>query len=441
MRYDTVIRNGSVVTPGGVEKVSIAISDGLIAAVEPDISGDAAEEIDAAGLHVLPGLIDAHVHFNEPGRADWEGFATGSAAVAAGGGTCYFDMPLNSSPPTIDGPSFDLKRAAAEGQSVTDFALWGGLVPGNVEMLDELAERGVVGFKAFMCSSGIPDFERADDRTLLDGMARASKFNLPVAVHAENDDLTRRAGNGSGVRDYLNSRPLIAELEAMQRAILLAAETGCSLHIVHVSCGRGVALVEEARLRGVDVTCETCPHYLELSDEDMERLGAVAKCAPPLRSSADRDDLWSRLPQIHLVASDHSPSPPEMKMSDNFFEAWGGVAGCQTTLSILLGHLHRDITLPRLAALTAGAPAERFRLPRKGRIEKEFDADLTLADLNDREVLRKEDLFYRHPVSPYLDRSLPRFVRRTILRGRTIFADGKLTGIRPGRLVRPKARV
>ena len=437
MRYDIVIRNGSVVTPEGVENVSIAISDGLIAVVEPELSGDAAEEIDATGLHVLPGLIDSHVHFNEPGRTDWEGFATGSSAIAAGGGTCYFDMPLNSSPPTIDGPSFDLKRAAAEAQSVTDFGLWGGLVPGNVEMLDDLAERGVVGFKAFMCSSGISDFERADDRTLFDGMARASRLKLPVAVHAENDELTRYMGNGTGVRDYLNSRPVLAELEAMQRAILLAEETGCSLHLVHVSCGRGVALVAEARLRGVDVTCETCPHYLELSDEDMERLGAVAKCAPPLRSRADRDDLWSHLAQIDLVASDHSPSPPELKTSDDFFRVWGGIAGCQTTLAILLKH---RLTLPRLAALTSRAPADRFRLPRKGRIETDFDADLTLVDLKDVNTLRLEDLFYRHAVSPYLDLSIPRFVRRTIVRGQTVFVDGKLTGVRAGRLATPKAR-
>jgi allantoinase len=446
--YDLIIRGGAVVTTGGVEPLAIGVADGVIAAVAPELAGGAREELDAAGLHVLPGLVDAHVHFNEPGRTDWEGIATGSAALAAGGGTCFFDMPLNAAPPTLDAASFDLKRAAAEGRAAADFGLWGGLVPGDLDRMDELAERGAVGFKAFLSATGTADFERADDLTLLDGMARAAALGLPVAVHAESEAVTAglarraRAEGRTGVRDYLKSRPAVAELEAIQRVTLFAEETGCALHVVHVSTGRGVALVAEARRRGVDVTCETCPHYLLLTADDVERLGAAAKCAPPLRDRADVDALWRHVLDggVHLVASDHSPAPPSMKAAADFFEVWGGIAGCQSTLPILLaeGHGARGLPLPRLAELVAGAPAERFGIAGKGRIEPGYDADLVLVDREARAVLRTEDLLYRHPISPYVGRRLHGLVRRTLVRGRAVFADGAPTGVRPGRLVRPR---
>ena len=252
----------------------LAVADGRIVAVGPELSGPAREEVDARGLLVLPGAVDAHVHLNEPGRTDWEGFATGTAALAAGGTTCAIDMPLNAVPPTIDGAAFDAKVAAATGVARVDMALWGGLVPGDRDRLDELAARGVVGFKAFMSASGVQEFEAADDLTLLEGMARAASLGLPVAVHAESEELTSRLARRAvaerrvGVRDYLASRPVLAELEAIGRAIAFAAETGCALHVVHVSSGRGVALVAQARARGVDVTCETCPHYLVLDADD-----------------------------------------------------------------------------------------------------------------------------------------------------------------------------
>ncbi len=447
MRYDLIIRSGTVVQRSDVATRSIGIVDGAIADVEPELAGDATTEIDAEGLYVLPGAIDAHVHFNEPGRTEWEGIATGSAALAAGGGTCFFDMPLNSAPPTLDARSFDLKRSAAERQSVTDFGLWGGLVPGDPDRLDELAERGVVGFKAFMSASGIPDFERADDATLLDGMARAAALSLPIAVHAENDTITSVlaeraiAGGRTARRDYLDSRPVVAELEAIGRAVLFAEETGCSLHIVHVSSGRGVAVVAEARRRGVNVTCETCPHYLVLTEEDLERLGAEAKCAPPLRSRAELDELWRHVlaGRVDLIASDHSPAPPTMKTSDNFFDVWGGIAGCQSMLSLLLteGHYARKASLSHMTNLVTRAVADRFKIPGKGRIESGYDADLVLVDLDNPTPLRPQDLFYRHPISPYLGRPVHGLVRRTLVRGRTVFADGKPTGDRAGRLVTP----
>src|SRR5215218_10787571 len=288
--YDLIVRRGTLVFAGGPEEVDLAVADGRIAAIASGLEGVVREEVDASGLHVFPGIIDAHAHFNEPGRTHWEGFATGTRALAAGGMTAYVEMPLNAHPPTCDAESFDLKIAAAEASSLVDFGLWGGLVPGNVARLDELAEHGVVGFKAFMSNSGIEDFEAADDLTLFEGMQRAAELGLPVLVHAENDQITSRlarramAEGRTTMRDYLNSRPVAAELEAIGRAILFAEETGCSLHVVHVGTGRGIALVVAARARGVAVTCETCAHYLVLSEEDAKELGGAAKCAPPLRS-------------------------------------------------------------------------------------------------------------------------------------------------------------
>ncbi|HKP52747.1 MAG TPA: allantoinase [Chloroflexia bacterium] len=446
--YDLIIRNGTLVTAGGTNPADLAIAEGHIVEVGPELEGTSREEIDAAGLHIFPGVIDAHVHCNEPGRTEWEGFSTGTAALAAGGATLFFDMPLNSHPPTLDAASFDLKLAAAQASSLVDFGLWGGLVPGNLDHLDELAEQGVVGFKAFMSNSGIDDFPACDDLTLYEGMARAARLGRIVAVHAESDPLTtslakRAISQGrTSVRDYLQSRPVIAELEAIGRAILYAQETGCSLHIVHVSSGRGVEMVAEARLRGIDVSCETCPHYLSLTDEDVERLGGIAKCAPPIRSQEEQDALWRSLADgtLPMVASDHSPAPPEMKEGDNFFTVWGGISGCQSLLQLLLtdGHSARDLPLIDVARVTSSYVAKRFGLlPQKGILEVGVDADVTLVDLETSTVLRQEDLFYRHKQSPYIGKPMNGRVVRTMVRGTTVFRDGTIVSGPVGRLVKP----
>jgi allantoinase len=417
----------------------IGVSEGKIVALAGNLSGSAKLEINAHDLAIFPGVIDAHVHFNEPGRTDWEGFATGSRAAAAGGTTTVFEMPLNAHPPTTNRENFELKRAAAEASSLVDFGLWGGLVPGNLSDLEALRDCGVVGLKAFMCNSGIADFPSVDATTLRAGMKRAAGLDLLVAVHAESEEMTSaltgaaRAAGKKEVRDYLESRPVAAELEAIGVAIDLAAETGCRLHIVHVSCGSGVRLVADARARGIDVTCETCPHYLVLTERDMEQLGAVAKCAPPLRSSTDQRQLRNRLRDITTIGSDHSPSPPEMKQSDNFFDVWGGISGCQHLLALLLD---ADVSQDEIARLTSGDVASRFRVPAKGAIAVGKDADFTLVDLKAREVVAAESLHYRHQQSPYVGRSL-QSVRRTFLRGQTIFENGKFATPPMGRFVRP----
>jgi allantoinase len=441
---DLVLRGGTVVTPDGVRRADVGIAEGGIRAVEPELAGR--EEIDARGLHLFPGVIDAHLHFNEPGRADWEGFETGSCALAAGGGTLFFDMPLNAHPPTVDAESFNLKLAAARRQSLTDFAFWGGLVPHNLDHLEALAECGVIGFKAFMCSSGIEDFCGIDDRTLREGMKRAARLGLPVAVHAECENLTRRLSEErlsqgrTTVRDFLESRPVEAELEAIRRAVDIAGETGCALQVVHISCGAGIELVAEARRRGVNVTGETCPHYLTLTQEDMARIGATAKCAPPLRSEEHRQALWRQLlaGNVSNVGSDHSPSPPEMKQGTNFFKIWGGISGVQHTLPLLLTGLARegDAGLTLAAALLSSRVAARFALPAsKGHLAPGADADLVLVDMGSEFEVCAEDLLDRHRQSPYVGRKLRGRVVRTLLRGRTLFENGRIVAKPGGKFV------
>jgi allantoinase len=444
---DLVLRGGSVVTPERTVTADVAIEDGRIAAIGIAIPG-ARQEIDARGLTTLPGLIDIHVHFNEPGRAEWEGAATGSRALAAGGGTLFFDMPLNSSPCTVGPAEFDQKRAALERSSITDFAIWGGIVPGNCGELAALAERGVIGFKAFMADSGLPEFPRSDDLTLYEGMREAARLGLPVAVHAESDELIKSltgramAAGRTGIRDYLESRPVMAEVGAIQRAALLASEAGAKLHIVHVSSGRGVAAAFEARARGADITIETCPHYLFFTEEDVERIGAAAKCAPPLRDKREQEKLWSALLRgvVNSVASDHSPAPPEMKRDANFFRVWGGIAGAQSTLAVLLtaGHHERRLPLTRVADLIASLPARRFRLPHKGGVVVGNDADLTLVDLSATYTLHEDSLLQQHRISPYIGSSFCGMVRQTLLRGQPIFVDGKIVEQGTGRFVRPE---
>jgi len=447
-QYDLLVRHGTVVTPAGESYVDVAVADGHIVTIGPDLAGTSKEEINAEGLHVFPGVIDAHVHFNEPGRTSWEGFATGTAALAAGGTTSYIEMPLNASPPTLDAESFDLKLKAAQATSLVDFALWGGLVPGNLEHLDELAQCGVVGFKAFMSNSGIADFPMADDLTLYEGMARVARLGLIVIVHAENEQITsglaRRAlaEGRTGIRDYFASRPVIAELEAIERAILFASETGCPLHIVHVSSGRGVGLVIEAQARGVNVSCETCPHYLVLTEEDVERLEGVAKCSPPIRSQAEQEALWQHIfaGNLPMVVSDHSPAPADMKTDANFFKVWGGISGCQSVLQLLLTAAYdkRHLPLPTVASLTSENIARRFGLfPSKGRLAPGADADLVFVDLQSRHQLQANNLFYRHKHSPYIDMMLRGRIVRTLVRGQTVFLEGKIVSAPIGRFLKP----
>jgi allantoinase len=342
----------------------------------------------------------------------------------------------------LDGKSFDLKRKAAEASSRTDFALWGGLTPGNLDRLEELADRGAVGFKAFMCNSGIADFPAADDYTLFRGMQIAARLGLVVAVHAENDSLAAGLSASAikqgktGVADYLKSRPAVVEVEAIRRAIALARETGCRLHIVHVSSGQGASAAHVGGMYA-DVTFETCPHYFLLTEEDLPLLGPVAKCAPPLRSRRDVDDLIFALSagEISFVGSDHSPSPATMKQGDDWFKLWGGIAGVQSTLPAMLS-IDPPLALPAVAAYTSRNIARRFNIP-KATIGIGYDGDFALVDVAADYELTREMLLDRHKLSPYVGRRFRGVVKRTIVRGHTVFRDGKTIGDFRGRLITP----
>ena len=429
---DLVIRGGIVVTSSSIGLADVAVTDGRISAVGPNLSEDAAEEIDASGLHVFPGGIDSHVHFNEPGRTEWETIANGSAALAAGGYTSYIDMPLNNLPVTIDSPAFDLKVAAAKRSSLLDFGFWGGLVPGNVDRLEELANRGVVGFKAFMCPSGIDEFPACDEKTLREGMKRIAELGSILLVHAE-DPSKLSDPKGTTARDFLESRPWEAELSAVHNAIGWAREAGCRLHIVHVSWVPSAALIQVARENGADVSGETCPHYLLYSEDDLERLGGLGKCAPPLRSAGSLDAMWTSLSDgwLQMVVSDHSPCTLELKQGENFLRIWGGISGCQSTRQLLLAQNRLDLSL--IAALTSTNVANRFGLKHKGDVASGFDADLWVVDLSHEDVVRREDLLYRNPFSAHEGQPIRGRTARTLVRGQTVFKEGNVVRGAAGR--------
>jgi allantoinase len=424
-----IIRGGTIVTARGVERTDIAISGGQITAVGQSLDADG-EEIDATGLHVFPGGIDSHVHFNEPGRTEWEDIAHGSAALAAGGYTSFIDMPLNNLPVTTDVAAFDLKLEAMKRSSKVDFGLWGGLVPGNLDELEPLVRRGVMGFKAFMCPSGIDEFPAADEQTLREGMKRIAELGSILLVHAEDPS---RLGSPAGgtARDFIWSRPADAELQAISLALAIAGEAGCRLHVVHVSTARGVELIHEAQQGGIDASGETCPHYLLYVESDIERMGGIAKCAPPFRTAIDREKLWWMLRdgRLPMVVSDHSPSTLELKRGDDFTKIWGGISGCQSTRQLLLAM--GRLELPVIAAVTSTNIANRFRLAGKADIAPGFDADLWLADLSHEELVMPDDLLYRNPFSAHEGQRIRGRTVKTLVRGED---PGS------GRFIRPGAR-
>ncbi|WP_338587136.1 allantoinase AllB [Paenibacillus sp. Y5S-9] len=433
--FDTIIRGARVVLRDRVEQLDIGITGEKITELSKRLTaGEATCIIEAEGLTVMPGVVDIHVHFNEPGLASWEGFRSGSAALAAGGITTYVDMPLNGVPPTTRPEAWEMKMKAAANQSYVDYAFWGGLVPGNREELAPVSQLGAAGFKAFMSEPGGEGediFARADDHTLLDGMHELATLKRVLALHAEDEGIVAELGAKSIAEgktepmDYVQSRPVEAEVVAVARALKYGEQTGCALHFVHISTREALDLIAEAKRRGQDVTSETCPHYLTLTEQDVVRLGAVAKCAPPLRSSSEQEQLWDALTSglVDVIASDHSPCPPSMKQSDNFFEIWGGISGAQSTLLIMLedGHLQRNIDLPLLGRVLSLQPAKRLGLESKGEIAIGKDADLVLIDWEKSTILNTEDLLYTHKQSPYVGRTFKCQIADVFCRGQRVY--------------------
>jgi allantoinase len=422
-----IVRGGTVVTARGVERADVVVNHGRIAEVGPHLEGYG-QVIDGSGLHVFPGGIDSHVHFNEPGRTDWETIASGSAALAAGGYTSFIDMPLNNLPVTTTVEAFDMKVEAMRRSAGVDYGLWAGLIPGNLDQLEPLVVRGAMGFKAFMCPSGIDEFPPCDVQTLRDGMAKIAELGSVLLVHAESP-AKLKAPAGPTAREFLDSRPPDAEIEAIRDLAGLARDTGCRTHVVHVSTVQGMTMIAEAQLHGVEISGETCTHYLLYCDADLERLGGAGKCAPPFRSAGNRDDMLAILAagEIEMVVSDHSPSTLALKEGADFRKIWGGISGCQSTRQLLLAQDRLD--LPTVAALTATNVARRFHLPDKGDIAPGFDADLWLVDLDHEDVVRREDLLYRNPPSAHEGQRIRGRTVKTLVRG---LEAGPAELIRPG---------
>lgn len=431
--YDLILKGGTVVEPHQVTHSDIAVKDGKIVQIAPEIVNQDSPTVELKGKIVLPGAIDAHVHFNEPGNVDWEGIETGSRMLAAGGATLYFDMPLNSNPPTIDVPSLKLKEQLSKEKSVIDYRFWGGLVPQNISELERLAECNVIGFKAFISNSGFEPFSSVDNLALLNGMKEISRLGKILSLHAESDEMTRLLANekiASGKlepKDYCESRPIIAEVEAVQRALAYAEITGCALHFVHISSPEAVQVIHEAKRHGIDVTLETCAHYLLFNDEAFEEHGVYAKCAPPLRAPRVQRELIELVAEgkIDFITSDHSPCSPELKdlSKRNFFEAWGGINGGQfTLLSVLQVAKEKGLPLTKVAKLTAEAPAVRFGIEGQGRIEVGYDANFAIVE-EVPFVVTKETMYAKHKHSLYENHEFPYTIFATYYKGKMIFTS------------------
>jgi len=431
------VRGGLVVTERETRRADVIVAGERIEAVLDPGAGAAEEEIAAHGLLVLPGVVDAHVHVNEPGRAEWEGWRAATRGAAAGGVTTVADMPLNSLPPTLDGAAFDAKRAFAEREAIVDFALWGGLVGDDPAPLRELRGRGVVGVKAFMCPSGVDEFAHLDPDALEPALHAAAAAGLLVAVHAEDEDAVAHATRelrAAGRRDpaaWEPSRPIPAEVRAIECLGRAARIGGATVHVVHASNAGAVDAAARCRIAGARMTIETCPHYLTFDASDLGRIGPPLKCAPPVRTSAERERLWRSVREgaVDLVASDHSPCPRELKERGDIWDVWGGVAGVQFTLAALLteGVHRRGLGESALARLLAGAPARLLGIAdRKGAIRAGLDADLALVDPEREWTVTARELEARNGVSAYLGRRFRGKVVRTIVRGRTVYRDGEV---------------
>jgi allantoinase len=432
MRYDLVVRSRRTVLPDGTRAAAVAVSGPAIVAIEGyDTRLDTAHDVDLDGLALLPGLVDTHVHVNEPGRTEWEGFATATRAAAAGGVTTICDMPLNSLPPTTTVAALEEKRAAAAGKCWVDVAFWGGAVPGNEESLRPLHEAGVVGFKCFLLDSGVPEFpplEAAELRSVLGLLASADAL---LIAHAEEAAEIKEIAPASGrdFRSFVASRPPIAERRAIEKVISAAAATGGRAHIVHLSAAECVAMIAGAKAAGNRLTAETCPHYLYFAAEQVPDGATEFKSCPPIRDSVNREALWRGLEAgvIDCVVSDHSPCPPELKSFDSgdFGAAWGGIASLQLGLSaVWTVARRRGRTLDDMARWMASTPAALAGLPAKGRLAVGCDADLVAFDPDETYLVDPARLYHRHPVTPYAGRRLTGRVRQTWLRG-TALLEGE----------------
>lgn len=441
MANDLVIKNGLVILEGGAVETDIAVKDGKISAIGSGLT--ASKEVDAKGLIVSPGMFDAHVHITENGgnvRDEWEGYETGTAACAKGGVTSFLEMPLNQIPATVDGASLKDKIESGQGKLKVDVYSFGGLVPYTVEKgaIQELDEGGVHAYKCFMATCGDRsiegDFMNVDDYSLYYGMQQIAKTGKVLAIHAENAAITDRLGEKaraegkSTMVDYVNSRPVFTEVEPIRRAILFAKETGCKIHICHVACKEGVEEVIKARAEGVDVTCETTVHNLYFTTDELDAIGPVAKCSPPIRGKEQKEAIWKYVlsRDVLTAISDHSPCTPDLKDKENAFDAWGGISGVQNNVDVLFDEAvqKRQMPLEDFADMIAAAPAKRFGIFKdKGSLTVGKDADIVLIKPNAPYTQTAENLEYRNKISPYIGREIGAQVAATFVRGHEVYSQ------------------
>jgi allantoinase len=440
-----VVRSERVVLPGGVRPAALHVRDGRIAAIVDHADAPTGVPlVDAGALVVSPGLVDTHVHINEPGRTDWEGFEHATRAAAAGGVTSLVDMPLNSIPSTTSAAALAAKHAAAADRCYVDVGFWGGIVPGNVADLAPLADAGALGFKCFLCPSGVDEFAHVTERDLRAALPVAAGLGLPVLAHAELPERLVDPLPGEDPRCYdtwLHTRPSSSEQGAIDWLVALSAELAARVHIVHLASAAALPALRAARSAGVRVTVETCPHYLTFAAGEIEEGATAFKCAPPIRDRENREGLWGGLVDgdIDIIATDHSPAPPALKRLEegDFLRAWGGIASLQLGLAAVWTEARRrGLPLQLLARWLSGAPARLAGLAGvKGAIAPGADADLVVWDPDAEWTVDPLALHHRHPVTPYAGRRLHGRVVKTLLRGVTIYADGRVADERRGKIL------
>ena len=426
--------------PHGVFDATILIEDGVIAmAIDGDGGGLDVEIIDVGNAVLMPGVIDPHVHINEPGRTDWEGFDSATRAAAAGGITSMIEMPLNASPVTTTVEAFEKKLQATEGKLHVNCGFWGGIIPDNAGNLEPLLQSGVFGIKAFLVDSGLPEFPNVSESDLREGMPAIAESGMPLLVHAE---LHSPIAHNPIVDyySYLQSRPSKWEDDAIVLMINLCGEYGGRTHIVHLCSSDSLAQIEAAKASGLPLTVETCPHYLVFNAESIPPQDTLYKCAPPIRDKANNEKLWRAIAHgnIDFIASDHSPAPPELKHLDdhNFEQAWGGIAGLQFTLSAFwTGASARKMELTDICRLMCQAPAEFVGLESKGKIVPGYDADLVIWDPEKKIKVSSDSIHHKHKATPYADLAMHGSVLKTFVRGELVYEEGEFLSLSQGQVL------